>query len=81
MGSQSRDIAEAIRSLSGTDDLQYESVLCSVSDIDTSKMLCTCSPINGDADFYEVRLNADYKKGYVLVPKDGSVVVISQISN
>jgi len=81
MGSQSRDIAEAIRALSGMDDLQYESVLCNVSEIDTTKMLCKCSPINGDADFEEVRLNANYTKGFVLVPKDGSVVVVSQISN
>ena len=81
MGSQSRDIAEAIRALSGMDDLQYESILCNVSNIDTTKMLCTCIPINGDADFEEVRLNANYQKGFVLVPKNNSVVVVSQISN
>lgn len=81
MISANRDIVEAIRAASGMDDLQYESVLCNVSEIDTTKMLCKCSPINGDADFEEVRLNANYTKGFVLVPKDKSVVVVSQISN
>ena len=81
MGAQSRDIAEAIRALSGMDDLQYESVICTVSNINTTKMLCDCSPVNGDADFTEVRLNANYKKGFVLVPKNKSVVVVSQVSN
>ena len=81
MGAQSRDIAEAIRALSGMDDLQYESVICTVSNINKTKMLCDCSPVNGDADFTEVRLNANYKKGFVLVPKNGSVVVVSQVSN
>lgn len=83
MGTQSRDIAEAIRSLSGMDDLTYESTVCTIikNSIDTTNMTCDCMPINGDADFFDVRLNANYTKGFTLIPKDESVVVVTQLSD
>ena len=81
MSTASRDITEAIKALSGFDDLQFESVACIVSNVDTTAMTCDCAPINGDAHFLEVRLNADYKKGFTLIPKDESVVIISQLSD
>ena len=81
MSTASRDITEAIKALSGFDDLQFESVACIVSNIDPTAMTCDCAPINGDAHFLEVRLNADYKKGFTLIPKNESVVIISQLSD
>lgn len=83
MGTQSRDIAEAIRSLSGMDDLTYESTVCTIikNSIDTTNMTCDCLPINGDAEFFDVRLNANYTKGFTLIPKDESVVVVTQLSD
>jgi hypothetical protein len=83
MGTQSRDIAEAIRSLSGMDDLTYESTVCTIikNSIDTTNMTCDCMPINGDAEFFDVRLNANYTKGFTLIPKDESVVVVTQLSD
>ena len=81
MSTASRDITEAIKALSGFDDLQFESVACIVSNISVTDMTCDCAPINGDADFLEVRLNADYKKGFTLIPKNNSVVIITQLSD
>jgi len=81
MSTASRDITEAIKTLSGFDDLQFESVACIVSNISVTDMTCDCAPINGDADFLEVMLNADYKKGFTLIPKDKSVVIITQLSD
>jgi hypothetical protein len=81
MSTASRDITEAIKTLSGFDDLQFESVACKVSNVDANAMTCDCSPINGDANFLDVRLNANYKKGFTLIPKDNSVVIISQLSD
>jgi hypothetical protein len=80
MGSENRDLAEAIRKLSGLEDLTENSFACTVSDIDTTKYTCKCSPIDGSADFLGVKYNANAKKGFVLEPKDGSIVIITVTS-
>jgi len=80
MGTQVTDIRQAIQSLSGMSDLQYEGVTCIVSAIDLVAFTCTCTPINGDAEFLDVLLNADADKGFTLIPKDGSVVIVQQTS-
>ena len=80
MNKEVTDIRQAIKALSGFDDLTFEGVLCKVSDIDLVTFTCTCTPINGDAEFFDVLLNADAEKGFTLVPKDGSVVIVQQTS-
>ena len=80
MSVQVTDIRQAIQSLSGLNDLQYEGVLCKVSDIDLATFTCTCTPTNGDAEFYDVLLNADAEKGFTLIPANGSVVIVQQTS-
>jgi hypothetical protein len=80
MSVQVTDIRQAIQSLSGLNDLQYEGVVCNVSDIDLATFTCTCTPINGSAEFYDVLLNADADKGFTLIPANGSLVIIQQTS-
>lgn len=80
MSVQVTDIRQAIQSLSGLNDLQYEGVLCKVSDIDLATFTCTCTPTNGDAEFYDVLLNADAEKGFTLIPANGSLVIAQQTS-
>jgi hypothetical protein len=80
MGTQVTDIRQAVQALSGFGDLQYEGVTCIVSAIDLVAFTCTCTPINGDAEFFDVLLNADADKGFTLIPKDGSVVIVQQTS-
>ena len=80
MSNQATDIREAIRTLSGMDQLSYETLICKVKSVDEANFTCECEPIDGSADFFGVLLNADKKKGFVLVPKVGSFVVISQMS-
>lgn len=80
MSVQVTDIRQAIQALSGLNDLQYEGVLCKVSDIDLATFTCTCTPTNGDAEFYDVLLNADAEKGFTLIPASDSVVIIQQTS-
>lgn len=52
--------------------------LCQVKDIDEAERTCTCSPVNGDADILEVRLQASMnsEKGFVLFPKKDSFVYV-----
>ena len=80
MSKEVTDIRQAIQALSGFGDLQYEGVVCNVSDIDLATFTCTCTPINGDAEFYDVLLNADADKGFTLIPANGSLVIIQQTS-
>jgi hypothetical protein len=80
MSKEVTDIRQAIQALSGITDLTYEGVACKVSDIDLAMFTCTCTPINGDAEFFDVLLNADADKGFTLIPKNGSVVIVQQTS-
>jgi len=80
MGTQVTDIRQAVQALSGLNDLQYEGVTCRVSAIDLVAFTCTCTPINGDAEFLDVLLNANADKGFTLIPTDGSVVIVQQTS-
>jgi len=80
MSGQNRDLTEAIRTLSGIDQLSYESMVCKVSEIDTTKFTCTCSPIDGSADYIEIPYNVGAVKGFVIEPKDGSYVALTTTS-
>ena len=80
MSKEVTDIRQAIQALSGITDLTFEGVACKVSDIDLATFTCTCTPINGDAEFFDVLLNADADKGFTLIPKDNSVVIVQQTS-
>lgn len=75
------DIRQAVQVLSGFNDLAYEGVICRVSDIDLVLFTCTCTPIDGGAEFYDVLLNANADKGFTLIPADNSVVIVQQISS
>lgn len=74
------DLRQAIQALSGLNDIAFEGVLCKVSDIDLATFTCTCTPINGDAEFFNVLLNADADKGFTLIPANNSVVIVQQYS-
>lgn len=74
------DIRQAIQALSGVNDLTFEGIPCTVSNINTTEMTCTCTPINGDAEFFDVLLNADADKGFTLIPANNSVVIVQQTS-
>ena len=80
MSKEVTDIRQAIQALSGITDLTYEGVACKVSDIDLATFTCTCTPINGDAEFFDVLLNADADKGFTLIPAKNSVVIVQQTS-
>lgn len=57
-------------------DGEMKTILCTVSDINESDRTCTCSPINGDADILEVRLQSTVGGGVYLKPVEGSLVLV-----
>ncbi len=81
MGSENRELFEVIRSVAGIYEMEFESVLCTVSNIDLVANTCTCTPINGNAEFHDVILSANKSKGFLLIPKNNTFVICSATSN
>jgi hypothetical protein len=74
-------LADAVRTLAGYDDLLFESTICIVSDVDIAENTCTCTPIGKDiAEFKSVQLSSKQSKGFLLIPADGSTVVVTQLN-
>lgn len=73
------DIKKAIQTLAGEVDIN--TVICKVSNIDTTKNTCTCTPIDGTAEILGVRLMAESSKGFLIIPKDGTNVIVNMINS
>ncbi|MCD6017285.1 MAG: hypothetical protein K0S53_406 [Bacteroidetes bacterium] len=83
--SNKNDIKSAIRSLARNDDEIY-SILCTVSSVDLDNNTCDCVPINEAPDLLDVKLmpkdeDGEVKKGFLIVPVIGSVVVVTMLNN
>lgn len=74
------EIVEAIRKIANNEFTPY-SVVCEVESVNLTDKTCYCIPVNGDADLQNVRLNADKKDGFLLIPKQNSLVVVSFIND
>lgn len=75
--SDKNTLRDALRDLTKPAE-SYYSVVCTVSDV--TDETCNCSPVNGDADILDVRLQADVKTGILIKPKDGSIVVVTMLN-
>ncbi len=72
---------DALRKLLETGDEVF-GIPCTVDSVDTENKTCYCLPIDeSKADLIDVRLMADNKTGFLIVPKKGSVVIVSMITN
>lgn len=72
-------IKKAIRQMADKDEEVY-SIVCNVDSVDTAEKTCDCSPIDGKADLLGVRLMAQNQTGFYIIPKVGSVVVVTMIN-
>lgn len=57
------------------------SIICKVNSVDTSDKTCDCSPIYEGADLLDIKLNADNKTGFLIIPKVGSIVIVTMTSD
>lgn len=59
-------------------EIKIHSKVCVVSNINETKRTCTCTPVNDDAEIFNVRLQAIISgtTGIFAVPKDGSKVIV-----
>jgi len=77
--STSTEIAAYLKAIVGIENLPY-SQLCTVVSVDETEMTCEVTPIDGGANFTDVRLmadNNDTSKGIFFKPAIGSIVMIS----
>jgi hypothetical protein len=75
-------IAEAIQELAKRGSAEVYSTVCTVLEVDANERTCDVRPINGDADVFGVRLQANLAGtvGFVMLPTVGSVVVITWLN-
>lgn len=59
-----------------------DSVICTVKSVDVATKTCYCEPINGMADIKMVMYQPNSAvDGYVIIPKDESIVVVSYMND
>lgn len=75
------EVRKAIKTV-GQNTNEINCIVCTVDSVDLTKKSCYCLPIDtSKADLQDVRLIADNKVGFMIVPKVGSIVVVSYITN
>ena len=75
--SDNGDIKKAIRLLSGIEDKEIYSIICTVKSVDLTNKTCYCVPLRGDADLQSVSLILDKKVGFMIIPTIGSKVMVT----
>lgn len=78
--SEKSKIQESLRKLVASNGEQY-CVVATVDSVDLIENTCELSPVNGDADLQGVRLLANNNKGFLIIPKVGSIVVASFLND
>jgi hypothetical protein len=73
-------IREVIQQIVRDEFAEVYGVPCRVKTVDMSAKTCVCAPVNGDADFIDVRLQADPGNGILVEPKVNSVVMVQPIN-
>jgi len=60
--------------------LALNAVACQVKKVDKDAGTCDCEPLNKTPLIFGVRLIAETKKGVLILPKEGSVVIVSYLA-
>lgn len=76
--SGNKQIRDAIKLIAGNNGAT--NILCTVDSVNLVRKTCYCIPVNGDADFGDVKLIVNPNNGFLIVPTVGSYVYISVVS-
>lgn len=76
-------LRKAIKNMTKEPFAEFYGVPCVVDSVDVAvdPATCDCSPINEDAPFLDVRLQAGAGNGVIMIPKVGSVVMVQPIND
>lgn len=75
------NLRDIIRQIVFDEFAEIYGVPCRVKSVDWTAKTCVCTPINGDADFLDVRLQAESGNGVLIRPAENSVVIVQPINN
>jgi len=75
----SKTIQDSVRKLANIN--RVSNLLCKVKSVNINKKTCYCEPLDDAADLVSVRLMAQNEKGFLLVPKVDSAVIVSFLEN
>jgi len=73
--SANSDIINSIRTI--TESSRPYAILCTVAFVDLENKLCDCEAVDGDANLLDVKLMADNKTGFYIIPVIGSKVYVT----
>lgn len=77
------NIRDAIKDITGQYAAPVYSIICTVDSVDENNRTCTVTPVNGDAQIQDVRLQAAIgadQVGQFVIPATGSYVIVSMTS-
>lgn len=73
-------IRDILKQIIHDEFVEMYGVPCTVKSVDEDAKTCVCSPVNGDADFIDVRLQAHSGNGVLIFPTVGSNVIVQPIN-
>lgn len=74
-----KNIAELIREIAA-DGAEIYSALVRIDAVDDQAMTCDCTPLDGDAELFDVRLMPQAGNGVRVIPAVGSVGIVTFLS-
>ena len=75
-----RDIKKALMDITQRNDEIY-TIACTVDSVDSVNKTCYCIPIDKSGDLQDVRLIADNKVGFYIIPTVNSIVLVTMLNN
>ena len=76
------ELIDALTDFIRRKSVSLNSVICKVKEYNDTDKTCYCEPIGDYADLQQIRIIADSTKdGFLIVPKIGSIVVVSLIND
>ena len=79
--SDNRDIAEAVRTLAWSNKTVFDSFAGTVTAVNLTENTCTVEPLDGGADYNNIVLSVNESKGFLLIPRVGSMVMVIKTSD
>lgn len=83
MDETNKSVRELIREIVKDPNAEYYSIPVKITAVDETARTCDVEPLNGSAEIFDVRLQAqkDGATGFVLIPKVGSIGVVTFINS
>jgi hypothetical protein len=78
-----KNIRDLLREITSDKTAQIYSVAVKITAVDETARTCDCEPLNGDPEFFDVRLQSVISgtDGFVLIPSVDSIGIVTFVNN